>query len=93
MFCLLAMSDLRSHNPEVAASNPAPATGKALEAGPFSLAPQFAGRSFCPTIARAGVPSLLQDLRIIASPAFVVLTRVVNLERRVGPPELRAGVH
>jgi hypothetical protein len=43
----------RSHNPEVAGSNPAPATGKAPETGPFcfsageaplKLLPNFCGR-------------------------------------------------
>jgi hypothetical protein len=41
-----------AHNPEVAGSNPAPATRKALETGPFCLRAQTALQNFCPTFAR-----------------------------------------
>jgi hypothetical protein len=43
----------RAHNPEVAGSNPAPATGKALLTQGFSRSGQDAFRKLCPTLARA----------------------------------------
>src|SRR4249920_384774 len=41
----------RTHNPEVAGSNPAPATGKAPETGLFVLAAVISRQNFCPTFA------------------------------------------
>src|SRR5438046_7883748 len=40
-----------SHNPEVAGSNPAPATGKALETGPFCCGLGTGGESFAQLLA------------------------------------------
>src|SRR5437868_1112973 len=42
-----------AHNPEVAGSNPAPATRKALETGPFVFRGEIVRANFCPTFARA----------------------------------------
>src|SRR3954452_5093866 len=42
----------RAHNPEVAGSNPAPATKKAPETGPFLFSRKERCRELCPTFAR-----------------------------------------
>src|SRR5262249_2219885 len=43
----------RAHNPEVAGSNPAPATTKAPETGPFVCLDENVRPNFCPIFARS----------------------------------------
>ena len=54
-----------AHNPEVAGSNPAPATQKAPETGLFRFTAAVGERTFCPSFALAHTSNALGYLRIM----------------------------
>src|SRR2546429_2956280 len=87
----------RAHNPEVAGSNPAPATGKALETGPFYFGRPDAGRKLLPNFAHGQSPriwpELLQSAARRSGDRTLAQLAICSLERWLDAGSVRADDH